>query len=568
LGYVVLVVFFVVVAAAVVNPILMGVLERTREFGIMLAVGTGRQRLLRLVLLEAIILGILGLLLGNALGIAATALFQRTGINLSAFSEGLRIMPGLEDIIYPVVRLPRSVAVSAIVFATACATALYPAAKAALLEPVEAIRGLARGRTSATHRTAHSRGRWPVFVLIAARNVLRNPRRTVITAGGAAFCIFAFVFMFGFFDGFGEQVIENSTRYLTGHIQVERPGFRSNLAPELALEDSGALLDRLARTPGVAAAAPRVQAQALASTAAKSEGIILMGVDPDVERRVTFIDRTVVEGQALAPGADRDLVIGRKLAEKLRVRLGERVVVMGQSANGEIATAAYRVRGIFATESNAFDGAFAFVTLAAAQSLLELGNRVSTINIRLADRGQLEQILAGLRATGDSERIAFTPWQDLLPQIAEMVKLNRTISQIVNAILLLVVATAMMNTVFMAVAERTREFGVMMALGTPPAAIRRMVVYETLALLILASILGYGLGVALVEYTGREGLDLSGFFRGYSAIPGLTGIIHPRLILANVIPPGLALLLVGVLVSIYPAARAARLDPTTAIRHV
>ena len=107
-----------------------------------------------------------------------------------------------------------------------------------------------------------------------------------------------------------------------------------------------------------------------------------------------------------------------------------------------------------------------------------------------------------------------------------------------------------------------------MALGTPPAAIRRMVVYETLALLILASILGYGLGVALVEYTGREGLDLSGFFRGYSAIPGLTGIIHPRLILANVIPPGLALLLVGVLVSIYPAARAARLDPTTAIRHV
>jgi putative ABC transport system permease protein len=569
LGYVVLLVFFVVVAAAVVNPVLMGVLERTREFGIMLAVGASRQRLLRLVLIEAILLGVLGLLLGNALGIGLTALFARVGINLHAFSQGLRIMPGLEDVIYPVVRLSRIVAVSAIVFVTACATALYPAAKAALLEPVEAIRGLTRGdKLGVARHTVHSGGRWPMFVLIATRNVLRNRRRTMITAGGAAFCIVAFVFMFGFFDGFGEQTIENSTGYLTGHVQVEREGFRNNLAPELALHDSGALLERIRQAPGVAAAAPRVQVQALASTAAKSEGIVLMGIDPDAERRVTFIDRTVVEGQALAPRTDREILIGRRLAEKLGVRLGEKIVVMAQAANGEIATAAYRVRGVFATESSAFDGAYAFVTLTAAQSFLDLGDRTSTINIRLEDRAHLEQTIEALRRDAGSAGIVFTPWQELLPQIAEMVRLNHTISQIVNAILLLVVATAVMNTVFMAVAERTREFGVMMALGTPPAAIRRMVVYETLALLTVASLIGYGLGVALVEYSGREGLDLSGLFRGYSAIPGLTGIIHPKLILRNVIPPGIALLLAGVLVSLYPAAKAARLDPTTAIRHV
>jgi putative ABC transport system permease protein len=569
LGYVVLTVFFVVVAAAVANPILMSVLDRTREFGIMLAVGAGRQRLLRLVLVEAILLGVLGLLLGNALGIGLTVLFARVGINLHAFSEGLRIMPGLEDIIYPVVRLNRSAAVSAIVFATACATALYPAAKAALLEPVEAIRGLTRGnKVGVARRTVPSRGRWPVFVLIATRNVLRNKRRTLITAGGAAFCIVAFIFMFGFFDGFGEQTIDNSTGYLTAHVQVERKGFRSNLAPELALQDSAALLEQIRRAPNVEAAAPRVQVQALASTAAKSEGIVLMGIDPDAERRVTFIDRTVVEGQALAPDTDREILIGRRLAEKLRVRLGEKIVVMAQAANGEIATAAFRVRGIFATESNAFDGVYAFVTLTAAQSLLDLGDRASTINIRLADRAHLEQTIEALRGSGGYEQVVFTPWQELLPQIAEMVRLNRTISQIVNAILLLVVASAVMNTVFMAVAERTREFGVMMALGTPPAAIRRMVVYETLALLTVATIIGYGLGMALVEYSGREGLDLSGLFRGYSAIPGLTGIIHPKLVLGNIVPPGLALLVAGVLVSLYPAAKAARLDPTTAIRHV
>lgn len=146
-------------------------------------------------------------------------------------------------------------------------------------------------------------------------------------------------------------------------MQVERPGFRRELAPELALERPNALLARLRSVPGVAAAAPRVQAQGLASTAAKSEGIMLVGIDPLAERGVTFIDRTLVEGQALAPGAQREAMIGRELAQKLRLKLGEKIVVMAQAADGELGTAAYRVSGIFATESASFDGAFVFVTL-------------------------------------------------------------------------------------------------------------------------------------------------------------------------------------------------------------
>ncbi|MCY1362850.1 acidobacterial duplicated orphan permease [compost metagenome] len=146
--------------------------------------------------------------------------------------------------------------------------------------------------------------------------------------------------------------------------------------------------------------------------------------------------------------------------------------------------------------------------------------------------------------------------------------MNRVIGNIVLAIAFLVIAIAIMNTVFMAVAERTPEFGVMMALGAPPAAIQRMVVYETLALMLLASFIGYGVGVLLVVYFGRQGIDLSGFFRGYSAIPGLTGIVHPKLVLSHIGPPGLVLFVASVLVSLYPAARAARLDPVRAIRHV
>lgn len=404
-------------------------------------------------------------------------------------------------------------------------------------------------------------------MLIAARNLLRNRRRTAITVGGTAFSILAYVFLFGYFDGFGEQLIDSSTRYLTGHIQLERVGFRKDFAPELALDQPDVLLERIRSAPSVTAAAPRVQAQALASTAAKSEGILLIGIDPAAERGVTFIHKTLIQGKALEAGDDRAIMIGRKLADKLRVRLGEKIVVMAQAASAELGTAAYRVSGIFATESGSFDSAMAFITLPAAQALLGLGSRVSTINIRLEDRGALSQSLAELRRRVVGLGHVFTPWQELLPQVEEMVRLNRVISYIVLAVALLVVAMAIMNTVFMAVAERTREFGVMMALGTPPAAIERMVVYETLVLMVLASLVGYGAGALLVIYFGQHGIDLSGFFRGYSAIPGLTGIVYPKLFVGHISIPAVALFAGSVLVSLYPAAKAARLDPVRAIRH-
>jgi putative ABC transport system permease protein len=568
MAYVVLLVFFGIVAAAVVNPVLMAVLERTREFGIMLAVGTSRARLLRIVVYEAMLLGLLGLVAGNTIGLSITALFERIGIDLGAFGSAVRTMPGLEDVVYPVIRGDRSVMVSLVVFATACLTSLYPAAKAALLEPVAAIRGMTSSRASSGGGGAKAGAAWPVFVLIATRNLLRNRRRTAITAGGTAFGIVAFVFLFGYFDGFGEELIENTTRYLTGHVQIERSGFRRDMATDLAIEQPDALLARLRSAPPVEAAAPRVQAQALASSAAKSEGILLLGIDPVAERSVTFIHRTVVQGAALAPGADRDILIGRTLADKLGVRLGEKIVVMAQATGGELGTAAYRIGGIFATESGSFDGAIAFVTLKASQSLLGMGTKVSTINVRLRDRSAIGTVVPALRAQMGGSALSWVPWQELLPQVDEMVHLNRVISNIVLAVAFLVIAMAIMNTVFMAVAERTREFGVMMALGTPPAAIERMVVYETLVMMLAASVLGYGIGLVLVMYFGHAGIDLSSFFRGYSAIPGLTGIVHPKLLAEHIGPPGVVLFVASVLVSLYPAAKAARLDPVAAIRHV
>lgn len=565
-SYVVLTIFFVTVAAGVANPVLMAVLERTREFGIMLALGTSQARLLRLVLYEAMLLGAFGLLVGNAAGMVITAIFGKLGINLGAFEAAQRTMPGLADVVFPVLLPERSLMISILVSVITASVALYPAVKAARIEPVAAIRGLA----GATRTNASGNIEWPgraVFMLIAARNLLRNPGRSALTAGGAAFAVVAYVFMYGYFDGFSEQIIDNSTRYVTGHVQLEQRGFRRDLASDLTVGNPRTLLEALRRVPNVEAAAPRVQAQALASSATRSEGIMLYGVDPAAERSLTFVHRTIVQGSPLEAGQNGDVVLGRKLAEKLDLRLGEKVIVMVSAANGELGTAAYRIRGIFATESSSFDSAMAFVTLPAAQSLLVLGDRVSTVNLRLSDRERMDDTLARLRGAGIGSDLEFVAWPDMLPQVSQMVGLIRAIRTIVLGIFLVVVALAVMNTVFMAVAERTREFGVMMALGTPPAAIVRMVLYETMVLVAVASVIGYTVGIAIVFYLGQEGLDLSAFFKDYDSIPGLTGIAYPRFVVGSVVLPGIALLLASVGVSLLPAIRAARLEPTKAIRH-
>lgn len=571
MGFVVLTIFFVMVAAAVANPVLMAVLERTREFGIMLALGTSESVLFRLVVAEASLLGVAGLLLGNALGLGATAAFGRMGIDLGAFEAGLRAMPGLADVIYPVVRAERSLFISVLVFLIALTMALYPAFRAATLEPVAAIRGIGEqaaggspGRSGRRRRATHPT--LPVFALIATRNLLRNRKRSAITVFGAAFAIVAYVFLYGFFDGFGEQIVDNSTRYVTGHIQLEREGLRRDLAPELAF-DATAAVAALRDQPGIAAAAPRVQAQALASSATKSVGVLLYGIDPALERGITILHRTIVQGAALESGAERDIVIGRRLAEKLGIRLGEKLVVMAPGLAGELGTAAFRVRGIFATESSAFDGAMVFVTLPTAQQMLGLGQRVSSINLRLADRAEVDATAARLAPLLADDGLIASPWPRLLPQVADMLGLIGAIRTIVVAVFFLVVALAVLNTVFMAVAERRREFGVMMALGTPPDAIVRMVVYETVVLMLVASAVGYAIGASVVSLFGSIGLDLSSFYRDYSAIPGLTGIVYPRLVIGNLVGPGIGLFVASVAVSLYPAARAAQLDPTAAIRH-
>lgn len=567
-GYVLLLVLFVIVVVGVTNTTLMAVMERTREFGVMMAVGTRRDQVMRLVFYEACLLGVTGLAIGALAGIALAQYFGARGIDLGEFSSAMETMQGLTSVIHPLARLDRTLVLAACVFATAVMAALFPAWKAAGLQPIDAIRGIRMA--GGAGRSAGAAGlaiRWPLFWKIAGRGIVRNPRRTLLTIAATGFGLAAFIFLLSFVSGYLTQIVDNSTGYVTAQLQVQQPDFRRDMTAQNMLHQPAALLAQIARDPSVLAATPRVQVQALVSSPRQTQNLMLFGVDPRTEPQVTFIDRAVKQGRPLRSGGDREIMIGAKLADKLGVKLDEKIVVMAQARDGSIGSAAYRVGGIFSTESEAFDAAIGYITLPAAQALLGVGDDVSTLAIRLRDRERLDEGVAAL-----SRYVAGTPyrivsWHALLPEVAQMIDYIRVMVRLIVAIVFAVVAMGVLNTLLMSVMERTREFGIMMALGTPPGAIVRLVVYESVALAVVGTAVGAAAGIALVAWLGATGIDMSRFTRGLETVPGLTGVIYPRLALSAILTPAAALWLISAIAGLYPAWRASRLDPVKAIRN-
>ena len=593
IGYIILFVVFVVVTLGIANTVLMSVMERIREFGVMMALGTTTGQIGRMVLYEALLLGIGGIVLGLAIGVAVVGYFAQNGIDLERYSQAMQTMPGLSGTVYPHTGLERLAVLSVLVLVTTLIASVVPAWKAGALTPIEAIRSIAESTGRRLRGFARFSLPLPpraVFVRVAMRNIARNPRRTLLTVGALGAGLAAYLFLSALGQGFFVQMRDNATDLLTGHLQIEVKGFRNELDPKLTLTESSRLLAAVRADPAVAAAAPRLQAQAMVSSATKAEPVTLIGVDPAAERNVTRLHETVQEGAYLsadgsAPESSasaeslrgttgarasdlREIVIGRSLADRLGVRLGEKIVVLTPAADGSLGSAALRVAGIFETDNDVLDRRVALTSLPSARRLLGVPRDVTTIAVRLAQPDLLAAAAGalGARLTAPEQRVV--TWEALLPEVVQMLELVRVNLFVILVVVFVVVALGVTNTLLMAVLERTREFGLQLALGTRPGQIVRTVLYESLALALLGVSVGVVFGALIVGYYHTYGFDLTAYAAGVKSIPGMTGVVYPTIVAAELWFPIVALSLTSLLAALSPAWRAGRLDPVEAMRRV
>lgn len=405
------------------------------------------------------------------------------------------------------------------------------------------------------------------FIRIAWRNLWRNYSRSLIMIGGIGVGLFGLLVYYGISNGFINEMVEVSIELELGHVQVTNEGYYQHPVQSNSFKPGSSLVERIESVPGVRAAAGRISAAVLVNSAEKSNRVDLVGIDPERESRITAIKSVIAEGEYLSSGKNGKIVIGRKLAEHLGVGLGDKLVVMAQDSENDLQSRLFRVGGIFESNSPLWEKSAAFVTLGVMRELLGRPDELTAILVRANRETNLEPIVAGIDSVvaGEANGLDVLDWKEVSPLLAQSIEMFDSFIWVFYLIIYLAMAFGVVNIMLMAVLDRTRELGVMRAVGTTPGQVMAMVLLEA-SLLGLAGVIAGGGAAWLVNgYLEVNGLDL-GRWAGGMEFMGLGSVIHPRIEPKEWLVSLLSAEAAVIVSSIWPAWRSARIEPVQAIQ--
>lgn len=404
-----------------------------------------------------------------------------------------------------------------------------------------------------------------IVTTLAWRNLWRNHRRTIIMIAAISVGVWAMIFMTALMRGMVNEMIRDGIDALPGTVQAHHPEFRddpsiSNLLPETDTEISS----RLA-TADTDNWATRVRVPGIVSSEQESRGVTLFGVDPRQEKGLDAVGSRVVEGRELEDVFDRGVVIGRKLAEKLDTETGKRIVLMSQDPDNEIADRGYRIVGLFEANLAIYEETMVFVGKATLQDMLGIDDQVSELAVSGSDFRDVEPLRARL-ALLLGEDVEVLGWQDLNAYLGSMLGVMDGFVLVWMIVVFLALSFGLVNTLVMAVFERVREIGLMLALGMQPSGILMQIVVESIMLLTLGLIIGNALAWATIVPLSN-GIDISAVADGMEMF-GAASVLYPQIELKDVATANCVVLVLGLLASLSPAWRASRYQPIEAITKV
>jgi putative ABC transport system permease protein len=404
-----------------------------------------------------------------------------------------------------------------------------------------------------------------MILTLAWRNIWRNRRRSMIVIVAIAIGLLSLALTDSIFNGVIIQMFRDQVGTHVGHLQIHRSGFNENKLVQNWLPDAGTVERQLARDSLVSHFSRRVIASGIVSSASNSSGITLVGIEPERERLVTTIERAVILGSYLQPGK-RVILISRRMADKLNVRPGDKLVVMATALDGSIGTDVFRICGLYETSSSEFDRMFVYIPLKHSQQLLGLGEKFMEIAAVLRtpdDAYALRDRLAP--ALGSAFEVL--TFADLIPMMMQIIAVARQTMVIYYIIIGIATMFGVVNALLMSVFERTRELGILMATGMKNRDIVTMILGEAFYLSVIGTVIGLGVGITVSLFLAGTGIDLSAFAEGLTMV-GASSTIYPVVSLEGVINGLTIVPVIALIAALYPAARAVRLEPVRAIHYV
>ena len=407
-----------------------------------------------------------------------------------------------------------------------------------------------------------------LYLRMAWRNIWRHWRRTVIVVVAMGSGLALMMAYDGLVAGFEQAIYGNAIRILGGNIQIHAPGYgeSNEKNPLLPLADAQAVVDAARRQPLVVAASQRINTAGLATNREGAFPLVVTGIEPEVEAPISLVAQNVVAGRYLqAQDGDR-ILIGKGLADAMGVQVGDRITLAGQAAHEQMRQRTLEVVGIYDVGLPDIEKRTVYMSLEESQSLYGLAGKATEVVVSLTKIGQERAVAGALTASIPGYEI--DSWETNFPELQAALGTKGAVMNVFSVIILMIAGIGILNLLLMAVYERTREIGLLGALGLKPRQISTLFILEGTMMGIVGVAFGTVFGLSLMALLGRVGLDYSGFstITSYTAL--ITGRVYPTLGVEKLPARALTVAIIAALAAVIPAREAAQREPADALHYV
>jgi putative ABC transport system permease protein len=404
-----------------------------------------------------------------------------------------------------------------------------------------------------------------MILSIAWKNIWRNKLRSFIVIAAIAIGVAAGTYSASLMFGVATQKINSAISNEVSHIQIHNPAFKENYEIRYTLLGAEKMIADIEKLPGVKSVSGRTIITGMILSAASATGIKVNGINPEIEKRTTTLYTKIADtsGTYFGEGLRNPVVISRKLADKLNVRLKSKIVLRFQSADGSLIEGAFKVCGIYHTSNGMFDELNIFVRQTDLVTLMG-ALPIHEIAILLYNNDNVSGFVNSLRKQYPTTEVM--DWQELFPELGMLTAMLTTMNYTILGIILAALAFGIVNTMLMIVLERTRELGMLMAVGMNKGKLFRMIMLESILLSLCGGIAGIIISAFLIALTAHTGIDLSSLGQGFEAL-GYDPIMYPEFRPGFFLGTVILVILTGIFSSLYPARKALGINPAMAVKN-
>ncbi|MEW5871554.1 MAG: FtsX-like permease family protein [Chloroflexota bacterium] len=407
-----------------------------------------------------------------------------------------------------------------------------------------------------------------LYLRLAWRNVWRHRRRTLIVVLAIGLTLSMMMMYDGMIVGFEQAIYGNAIQVLGGNIQVHTEGYHleSGQNPLLPLKNDQAVIDAALAQPQVLAATRRINTGGMATSREGAFGATIVAIEPEQEQAISLLAQHITDGRYLETG-DQDMVfIGRGLADAMDVTINDRITLVGRATHEQMRQRTMTVVGIYDVGMPDIEKRSIYITLAEAQDLYGLSSQSTEVVITLKQLGQETAVIAALEPLLPGYEL--TSWQNNFPELQATIQTKSSVMNVFGVIMLAIAGIGILNLLLMAVYERTREIGVLGALGLKPRQISILFILEGALMGLIGVAFGAALGMLFNFLLGRVGLDYSQFASITEYMALISGRVYPTLGLEHLPQRALTAIIIAVLAAFYPAREAAHNEPAEALHYV